>query len=228
MEIIDRGLGWLGRVLLTAGLIVGVVIPPMLLKLINQLYRQHQLTAWQITLAGVYLLIFVILALAATALMRHYTGNYQSENLQYHDWQIIGMAYLTILIFEGGFQFINQLLYHQNQTQNNAAIKNLMAGSPLSLWLMALSAVFLTPIVEELIFRGVLTNLFFQKEWLKVGLSGIVFGSLHSSSTLPSFLIYVTMGLVLAIVYRLTRKIRAAIALHFVINSLAITIMLLH
>ncbi|ACT62031.1 membrane-bound protease CAAX family [Lactiplantibacillus plantarum] len=99
MEIIDRGLGWLGRVLLTAGLIVGVVIPPMLLKLINQLYRQHQLTAWQITLAGVYLLIFVILALAATALMRHYTGNYQSENLQHHDWQIIGMAYLTILIF---------------------------------------------------------------------------------------------------------------------------------
>lgn len=51
MEIIDRDLGWLGRVLLTAGLIVGVVIPPMLLKLINQLYRQHQLTAWQISLA---------------------------------------------------------------------------------------------------------------------------------------------------------------------------------
>ncbi|KZU81598.1 membrane-bound protease CAAX family [Lactiplantibacillus plantarum] len=50
MEIIDRGLGWLGRVLLTAGLIVGVVIPPMLLKLINQLYRQHQLTAWQVSI----------------------------------------------------------------------------------------------------------------------------------------------------------------------------------
>ena len=87
---------------------------------------------------------------------------------------------------------------------------------------------FLTPIVEELIFRGVLTNLFFQQEWLKIGLSGLVFGSLHSSSTVPSFLIYVTMGLALAVVYRLTGKIRAAIALHFVINALAITIMLLH
>lgn len=228
MEIIDRGLGWLGRVLLTTGLIIGVVIPPMLLKLINQLYRHHQLMAWQITLAVVYLLLFMILALAATAIIRHYTGEYQSKRLQRHDWQVIGTAYLIILILEGGLQLINQLLYHQNQTQNNVAIKNLMAGSPLSPWLMALSAVFLTPIVEELIFRGVLTNLFFQQEWLKIGLSGLVFGSLHSSSTVPSFLIYVTMGLALAVVYRLTGKIRAAIALHFVINALAITIMLLN
>ena len=227
MEIIDRGLGWLGRVLLTASLISGILVPPMLLKLINQLHQQHQLLAWQITLAITYLFIFLILILVANPVMRHYTGTYQPERLQRRDWQIIAGSYLVILLLESGFQLINQWYYHQSQTQNNVAIEQLMTGSPLSLWLMALSAIFLTPIVEELIFRGVLTNLFFKQEWLKIALSGLVFGSLHSSSTVPSFLIYVTMGLVLASVYRWTHKIQAAIALHFMINSVAMSLMLL-
>lgn len=228
MALFDRGLGWLARVLMMTGLVVGVVIPPMLLRLINQLNQRPNTTTWQVLLVISYLLVFAILAVTANALMRHYTGEYESQPLKRRDWAIIAGSYAAILILEGVFQLINQIIYHQSQTQNNMVIQDLMAGSTLSLWLMALSAVFLTPITEELVFRGVLTNLFFKQTWLKVLLSGLVFGSLHSSSTVPSFLIYVTMGLVLATVYQLTGKIRAAIVLHFIINAFAMSILLLH
>jgi len=228
MKLIDRGLSWLWRVVLMAGLTIGILIPPMLLRIINQLNHRNTMLAWQIILVITYFVIFILLIFAASATMRHYTGQYQNQRLHRSDWGIIISGYLTILIFETVFQLINQQIYHQSQTQNNQAIKTLMNGSPLSLWMMAISAVFLTPIVEELVFRGVLTNLFFKQEWLKIALSGLVFGSLHSSSTIPSFLIYVTMGLVLATVYRLTGKIHASIALHFLINALAMTLLLTH
>ncbi|WP_263854321.1 CPBP family intramembrane glutamic endopeptidase [Lactiplantibacillus mudanjiangensis] len=52
--------------------------------------------------------------------------------------------------------------------------------------------------MEELVFRGVLTTLFWRQNWLKVLLSGLVFGSLHTTNTIPSFLIYFTMGLVIS------------------------------
>lgn len=228
MELVDRGLGWLARVLLTIGLIIGVVIPPMLLRLINQLNRQSRTTNLEIILAVVYVLVFGIVILAANTLMRHYTGAYQPQRMTRHDWHIVLGGYAVILVLESLFQLLNQLIYHQSQTQNNAAIQNLMAGSTLSLWLMALSAVFLTPITEELVFRGVLMNAFFKQFWLKIILSGIVFGSLHSSSTLPSFMIYLTMGLTLASVYQMTGKIHASMSLHFIINALAMSLLLMH
>ncbi|MCM8608057.1 MULTISPECIES: CPBP family intramembrane glutamic endopeptidase [Lactiplantibacillus] len=228
MELVDRGLGWLARVLLTIGLVIGVVIPPMLLRLINQLNRQSRTANLEIILAVVYVLVFGIVILAANALMRHYTGAYQPQRMTRHDWHIVLGVYAVILVLESLFQLLNQLIYHQSQTQNNAAIQNLMAGSTLSLWLMALSAVFLTPITEELVFRGVLMNAFFKQSWLKIILSGIVFGSLHSSSTLPSFMIYLTMGLTLASVYQMTGKIHASMSLHFIINALAMSLLLMH
>lgn len=226
MQLIDRGLSWLWRVILIVGLTIGILVPPMLLRIINQLNHHNTMLGWQIILVAGYFIVFLLLILLANATMRHYTGQYHQQRLDRKDWGIVISGYLTILILETGFQILNQQIYHQSQTQNNQAIKTLMNGSPLALWMMAISAVFLTPIVEELVFRGVLTNLFFKQEWLKVLLSGLVFGSLHSSSTIPSFLIYVTMGLVLATVYRLTGEIHASIALHFLINALAMTLLL--
>ncbi|BDZ30657.1 type II CAAX endopeptidase family protein [Lactiplantibacillus sp. WILCCON 0030] len=227
MQVIDRGLSWVWRVCLLIGLIVGIIIPPMLLRLVNELDDKGGPIGWQIALVIAYFAIFILVIIAASAAYRHYTGEVQLKRLRHQDFAYVLGGYLAIILCEGIFQIINQLLYQQNQTQNNAAIKSLMSGSPVAMWMMAISAVFLTPIVEELVFRGVLTNLFFKQEWLKIGLSGLVFGSLHSSSTVPSFLIYVTMGLILALVYRLSGKIQDSIILHFLINAGAMSIMII-
>ncbi|MFB9768455.1 CPBP family intramembrane glutamic endopeptidase [Lactiplantibacillus modestisalitolerans] len=226
MELIDRGLSWLWRVAIMVGLIIGVLAPPMLLRLINQLATHTGTLGWQIAIMVAYFGVFILLILAADAVKRHYTGIYESEPLTKRDWGAVLLGYLVIVGLESGFQALNHFLYGQTQTQNNAAIKQLMTGSPFALWMMAFSAVLLTPIVEELVFRGVLMNLFFNQGWLKVTVSGVLFGSLHSSSTWPSFLIYVTMGLILATVYLRVGKIKAAIALHFIINALAMGILI--
>ncbi|RRK09376.1 CPBP family intramembrane metalloprotease [Lactiplantibacillus garii] len=227
MEIVDHGLSWLWRTVVMIGLIGGVLVPPMLLRLINQLKGDPSMLGWRIALVGLYFIVFGVVILAAASVTRHYTGEYQLKRLQRRDWGLIFGGYLVIIILESGFEVVNRLFYHQTQTANNAAIENLMGGSQLALWMMGLSAIFITPVVEELVFRGALTNLFFKRTVFKILLSGLVFGSLHSSSTLPSFLIYVVMGLILATVYRCSGKIKASIVLHFVINAAAISLMIL-
>lgn len=67
MALFDRSLGWLARVLMMTGLVVGVVIPPMLLRLINQLNQCPNTTTWQVLLVISYLLVFAILAVTANA-----------------------------------------------------------------------------------------------------------------------------------------------------------------
>jgi len=227
MQTVDRGLSWLWRVVISVGLIIGIVIPPMLLRLLNELNDNDSFIGWQIALVIAYFAVFLLVIVVAGAVYRHYTGEVQLKRLHHQDIGFVFGGYLAIIVCEGVFQMINKLLYQQSQAQNNAAIKNLMSGSPVAMWMLAISAVFITPIVEELVFRGVLTNLFFKQEWLKIILSGVVFGSLHSSSTLPSFMIYVTMGLILATVYRLSGKIQDSIILHFLINAGAMSIMLI-
>ena len=218
MQAVDRGLSWLLRVTVTGALMIGVVIPPMLLRLINELSHTNDWLGWRIALVILYFAAFFVVIGLAGAVTRHYTGEQRWRPMKREDLGFVLTGYLAIIISESVFEMINRLVYHQTQTQNNAAIKSLMIGSPWAFWLMAFSAVFLTPIMEEMVFRGVLTNLFFKQEWLKILLSGLVFGSLHSSSTIPSFLIYVGMGLILASVYRLTGKLQDSILLHFLIN----------
>ncbi|WP_318766515.1 CPBP family intramembrane glutamic endopeptidase [Lactiplantibacillus carotarum] len=226
MALIDRGLSLLWRLMIMVGLIVGILIPPMLLRLINELANTTHPWSWQVASVIAYFMVFGLVILAGSATTRHYTGTYALKPMTRRDlWLVVG-AYLVIIGLESGFELINRIVYHQTQTQNNAAIKSLMSGSSLALWMMGLSAIFLTPIAEELVFRGALTNLFFQHNWLKILLSGLVFGSLHSSSTLPSFMIYVMMGLVLAGIYRFSGKIQDAILLHFLINLAAMSLML--
>lgn len=226
MTSIDLVLAWLWRVLVMAGLLVGIQVPPMLLRLINELIGQPALIGWQIAATCLYFLVFAIVAMVAGVTMRHYAVSDQWTRLTPHDWRLVWGSYFCIILCEGAFELVNRLVYRQTETENNSIIKNLMSGSTVALWLMGFSAVILTPIVEELIFRGALMNLFFNHGSLKIILSGLVFGSLHSSSTLASWLIYVMMGLILATVYWRSHKIQTSILLHFVINAAAMGVMI--
>lgn len=227
MQAVDRGLSWLWRLTIILGLAIGVMMPPLLLQLVNELTGVKALTGWRVTAVILYFCLFLGISGIACAVYRHYTGEMTFKKLTWSDLWLIGGGYLVIIGGEGLFQFINQVIYHQSETQNNAAIEDLMSGSSMAMIMMAVSAVFLTPIMEELVFRAVLTNLFLRQEPLKVLLSAVVFGSMHASTTLPSFLIYFTMGLILASVYRISGKIQDSIILHFLINAGAMSLMLL-
>lgn len=141
---------------------------------------------------------------------------------------IIG-GYLVIMVGMMIFGQLNLLLFHQTETANNQAIGDLLNHNELVTIVFVISACTLTPIAEELIFRGVLTNLFFKTSWFwpKILLSGFVFSCAHTSTNIISFLTYFFMGLVLAYVYRRTGDLRNSILLHSLNNIIAMTILLI-
>lgn len=132
-------------------------------------------------------------------------------------------AYLVLLVGMMFFGRLNLILFHQAETANNQAIAGMLNHNELMTIVFVVSACTLTPIAEELIFRGVLTNLFFKPTWFwpKVILSGLVFSGAHASTNIVSFLTYFFMGMVLAFVYRRSGDLRNSILLHALNNVIA-------
>ncbi|EHO49183.1 CPBP family intramembrane glutamic endopeptidase [Lentilactobacillus kisonensis] len=96
----------------------------------------------------------------------------------------------------------------------------------LPLW-NNLFAIFLAPIFEELICRGIFMNYFFNKDnrlnnILAILASGMVFGFLHDMSFDVNWLLYSALGCLLAYTYIHFRDIRYSIALHVMNNLLSI------
>ncbi|HGL8793205.1 TPA: lysostaphin resistance A-like protein, partial [Streptococcus suis] len=83
------------------------------------------------------------------------------------------------------------------------------------------------PILEELIFRGLLATYFFPKmvDMKAVGIylavTGSLFSLVHMPTTILQFLIYFTMGLNLGWLYLIRRDIRYPIALHMLNNGIS-------
>lgn len=84
---------------------------------------------------------------------------------------------------------------------------------------------FIAPIAEELIYRGVLMTTFFKNSpWYgDVLLSAIIFGYIHINFALTplAFFIYASGGLILALLYRMTKNLYYPILVHILINITA-------
>ena len=84
---------------------------------------------------------------------------------------------------------------------------------------------FIGPIAEELIYRGVLMTTFFKNSpWYgDILLSAIIFGCIHINFALTplAFFIYASGGLILALLYRMTKNLYYPIVLHILINITA-------
>ena len=84
---------------------------------------------------------------------------------------------------------------------------------------------FIGPIAEELIYRGVLMTTFFKNSpWYgDVLLSAIIFSYIHINFALTplAFFIYASGGLILTLLYRMTKSLYYSIVLHILINITA-------
>lgn len=90
----------------------------------------------------------------------------------------------------------------------------------------------LAPFIEELIFRGLFMNLFWQKDTrlnnvLAVVSSGLVFGLMHEPHLSVFLLLYTSLGIVLGWTYRYHRDLRYSIGLHMLINLPSALLLLL-
>ncbi len=213
--------GFIVRLLLMVVLAFVIQLPPLVLV---RLRHYHQLNHFSATLLGLYFVAFILIIILAA-------GIYQRVDQRPHLPQSLGKrlrwvvgGYLAIMLGSYCLSTLNRMIYHQTTTANNANIAHLMSKNPLITVALCVSAIFLTPIAEELIFRGSAMNLFFKPSWLwaKVILSAAIFAASHANSTPISFLIYAYLGIVLAIVYSKSGDIKNSMLLHGLNNAIAL------
>ena len=140
-------------------------------------------------------------------------------------WQLRYFIYLLlgyITLYMSDFLLSYFIPSSSNQISLNETIE-MIGRQELPYFLLI--ACFIGPITEELIYRGVLMTTFFKNSpWYgDVLLSAIIFGYIHInfSLTLLAFFIYASGGLILAILYRMTKTLYYPIVVHILINITA-------
>lgn len=107
---------------------------------------------------------------------------------------------------------------------------NPIAEQPLSemnawmLFWIVLQAVVLAPLVEEVLFRGVLFQVLWQRTgrvWLSAFASGFLFGVIHPQF-LGGILVVTVLGVILAMVYAHTRSLLPCMLIHALNNGMAL------
>jgi len=165
----------------------------------------------------------ILLIISATILIMVFKNAQQfpSQKFTKGTWTVIIIAtLLTIMINFATLPFM------KSSNENVEALK-LIAGN--SMIILLIFSIFVAPILEEILFRGIFMNWFFvNSPLLSVIFSGVIFGYVHApfSATTDWFysLSKILLGIVLAGVYYRTKNIKADITVHFLNNFLAILV----
>lgn len=214
------------RIAVFVGLVVLVLIVQLPLSFI--MYGHYSAIgryAW----AGIYLLGFALAITIAVYCYRKYAYP-QKMPLTRQDVSMILVAYVSFFVIQIGLGLLNQAIYHQTSTANNKVIYQIMGTNHFTLVLMGFTAVFCSPILEELVFRGFLIGAMFttRTKALAVVVSGVLFAFPHMADiNVISFLTYAILGGTLAYLYVHTNNIKVPIGLHFLNNLIAMGMMLL-
>lgn len=138
-------------------------------------------------------------------------------------WGKIGLTYLGIYIVTWIGTIVMMMEGVSNST-NQEAIEN----AHMNPFLLIMFTVIMAPIVEELIFRGLLMGRVFNPDSI-VGLtlSSLLFGLVHMPNSIGVWIIYAGMGFTLGVVYRKCQKLEYCIIAHMINNSIVVSMMLL-
>ena len=140
-------------------------------------------------------------------------------------WQLRYFIYLLlayIISYMSDFFLSYFISPSSNQISLNETVE-MMGRQEIPYFLLIVC--FIAPIAEELIYRGVLMTTFFKNSpWYgDVLLSAIIFGCIHINFVLTplAFFIYASGGLILALLYRITKNLYYPILVHILINITA-------
>lgn len=122
---------------------------------------------------------------------------------------------------------LNQSIYGNLLTSNDEALFGTGTSSvmviPIYFLLFNFTIGIFAPIIEELVFRGIFTNLLFspRAKWLPAIITSAVFSLLHGMDNIITFSMYFIMGLTFFWAYKRRGAIKDAILLHILNNILA-------
>ena len=145
-----------------------------------------------------------------------------------------------LLTQDGKFSLVEQIGYgiwalgslaifiviaHNATMENQDALNKIFIHVPTYLKFAVVG--FIVPIMEEIIFRGLLAKVLFGK-YFKTGLviSSLLFMAGHSAFTLQTIVIYGVMSAGLAITYYKTKRIEYSMGVHILNNSISVLLSL--
>lgn len=148
------------------------------------------------------------------------------RGLNKEDWKFL-VKYIPSSYFL--YLFGNGLviqLFGEAEAVNQLAVEGMFAYVPV--WQLFIMIVVVAPVVEELLFRGLILFSGDQLEttWLRLILSALLFGMIHSPTNIQSFYSYVGMGFIFSYAGKKTQSIEASIIFHFLNNLIAFTAVL--
>ena len=154
--------------------------------------------------------ILLLLESGVLFVSSHLSTSFCWKKTFHFKWQLRYLIYLLlgyIILYMSDFLLSYFIPSSSNQISLNETIE-MIGRQELPYFLLI--ACFIGPITEELIYRGVLMTTFFKNSpWYgDVLLSAIIFGYIHINFALTplAFFIYVSGGLILALLYRMTKK----------------------
>lgn len=146
--------------------------------------------------------------------------------LDFLTWKnIIIMVVSYVLIIS--ITWVASVFLEGHTTANTVGIQQSI--SSIGILMMFAMMVILAPIAEELVFRASFKQLFFkQNPILGLIATSILFSSVHTSTSILSFILYATLGGVLYGVYWKTGRIECAMAVHGMNNAISFFVMFGH
>ncbi len=138
---------------------------------------------------------------------------------------IIGIIALGGLLYLLGWNSWVTSHYSAKPQQMVELIQSTEHGATIAA--IAIAAIIIAPIAEEIIFRGYLYPVVkrFSERWFATLFNGLLFGIIHFN--LMGLPLLILMGVILVILYEVTGSLWAPIACHAAFNALQIILMLI-
>ena len=179
---------------------------------------------------GIQILLIVIEGIAATVVLVKSQRWKEYGRFQFR-WSYQGIFFLFFLLM---FLWVNITTHIFPSTQNGSAIVKEAANlTGISYFVTRiLYGSLIAPIVEELVFRGLLMTALskLKKYYIDVIISSTLFSLIHVLQygwVLTDFIVYAGAGLLLCMLFRYTRSIYWSMALHILWNTFLIIVSLL-
>ena len=176
------------------------------------------------------ILLIVLEGIAATVVLVKSQGWKECGHFQFR-WAYLGAFFLFFILM---FVWVNITTLIFPSTQNGSEMMKEAANlTGISYFIMRiLYGSLIAPIVEELVFRGLLMTALskFKKHYIDVVVSSTLFSLIHVLQygwVLTDFIVYAGAGLLFGMLFRYTRSVYWPMALHIVWNTFLIVVSLL-
>lgn len=215
------------------GNIIIMVLSLLLYSIVQPLYFYPQKIMQKYHFStNIYIIIVVIITvLVLTLLFYFYHGQLKRKNNWKYNasphWDVHRLLVTIIgFVLLIGVNIVIPILLDINGHTTSANQMQLNEISQKSGIYFELMVVIVAPLFEEIIFRGMLFNTFFENEsilnkWLGIILSGFAFSCAHNALFSKFLFLYWALGSILAWIYVMTKDLRYSVLAHALYNFLS-------